>query len=205
MERLFAAWLTLVLVFGLAVELQAGISSSAHDFSNYSWNSTGQICGVCHTPHNAMSVTLAPLWNHEMPTGTYTLYDSSTLDAAMEQPGGISKLCLSCHDGTVAMDSFGGNTGNDYMTGAKAVGRGLDLSDDHPVGFRWEHQTVETCGTYCHFGAGGDPYSYEVRFYNHRVECSTCHDPHNNGPQDNKMLRVTMVASELCVICHNGK
>ena len=72
-----------------------------------------QICVFCHTPHAATSGT-PPLWNRKVAgqgyTQSYIMYDSSTLDAkqiqgALNQPGGSSKLCLSCHDGTVAIGS----------------------------------------------------------------------------------------------------
>ena len=202
-----------LLVFFTHVAL-AEITGSAHDLSGAGYGSN-EICIFCHTPHNGVSEVDGKtygvhLWNHEITSATYTLYNSPTLDATMEQPGGVSKLCLSCHDGTIAIDSFGGNSGTNYMSGSKAVGRNSDLSDDHPVGFRWEHQTNPECTTACHFGGPtGDPYSYEVRFYNHRMECSTCHDPHNNGPEggsgDNPMLRMTMNGSALCLLCHNRK
>ncbi|MCP4665925.1 MAG: cytochrome C, partial [Deltaproteobacteria bacterium] len=94
----------------------AVIAGSAHDFSTQPWMAAhnGQICLPCHTPHNAdTSVTDGPLWNHQVTTvATYTLYTSSTFEATDSgQPDGRSKLCLSCHDGTVAVDSFGGVTG----------------------------------------------------------------------------------------------
>ena len=31
-----------------------GITNSAHDFSNKGWNSAGEICQPCHTPHDAI-------------------------------------------------------------------------------------------------------------------------------------------------------
>ncbi len=183
--------------------VRAQIAGSPHDFSSQGW-SEGEICKPCHTPHHAdAAVTAAPLWNHEVTTATYTLYSSPTMDVDVEQPGEVSKLCLSCHDGTVAMDSFGGKTGGMFMSGPAVVGEGLDLSDDHPVGIYWDHQTVSGCGS-CHY-AHGDPYSYKVRFYNRRVECASCHDPHNNGAEDSGMLRVGMAGSELCLECHTDK
>ena len=77
---------------------------------------TTEVCVFCHTPHNAQlqdeggAALNAPLWNRRVPAGTtYTPYTSSTLDAQAivdgfnDQPGGASKLCLSCHDGTLAI------------------------------------------------------------------------------------------------------
>ncbi|MFQ6108814.1 MAG: cytochrome C, partial [Candidatus Aminicenantales bacterium] len=111
--------LSAIALLGVLVTVAlAQISGTAHDFSGDTWNTSGEICIVCHTPHNAdTSVSAAPLWNHDVTTATYTLYSSSTLDATLGQPGDISKLCLSCHDGTVAIDSFGGATGSNFISG----------------------------------------------------------------------------------------
>jgi len=44
------------------------------------------------------------LWNHQMSSVTnYIVYTSPTLKAVVGQPDGSSRLCLSCHDGTVAL------------------------------------------------------------------------------------------------------
>ena len=106
----------LLLLFIVAVpSAMADITGSYHDFSGNSW-SGGQICVVCHTPHSGDTSGDAPLWNHETTTATFTMYSSSTMNATASSPGGRSKLCLSCHDGTVALDSFGGNTGTNIIS-----------------------------------------------------------------------------------------
>ena len=61
-----------------------------------------RICVFCHTPHNATPES--PLWNRELEPQIYTVYASPTLRAgALPQPFGPTKLCLTCHDGTIAM------------------------------------------------------------------------------------------------------
>ena len=134
-NKLLVVALLFVAVMGYTVLSQAGISGSDHDFSNETW-SGGQICLPCHAPHNSESVANAPLWNHDVSVASYTLYSSPTLDAQPGQPGGASKLCLSCHDGTVAIDAFGGRKGTDFMSGGALVG--TDLSDDHPISFTYD-------------------------------------------------------------------
>ena len=63
-----------------------------------------EICIFCHTPHNANPAV--PLWNHSMAAGVnYQTYTSSTMAAQVGLPTGSTKLCLSCHDGTVAIGS----------------------------------------------------------------------------------------------------
>lgn len=75
-----------------------------------------EICVFCHTPHNANPKV--PLWNHApSAAGNYTPYESLTLDAAVGQPDGASKLCLGCHDGTVAV-GLTGSRGEIEMIGA---------------------------------------------------------------------------------------
>ncbi len=189
----------------------AGIRNSLHDFTAQGW--TDQICLPCHTPHNARLEPEAPadspLWNHDVTTSTFDLYQSTTLEATVEQPDGPSKLCLSCHDGTLALDAYGGGMGTGGVIpgvpgqpGSRNLG--VDLRDDHPVSFRWEHQSIISCTVACH-DMHSNPYAYSLKFYNHRVECSTCHDPHANSPAEYTMLRMTNDDSALCLLCHNGK
>ncbi|MDH5694641.1 MAG: hypothetical protein OEZ47_16205, partial [Gammaproteobacteria bacterium] len=49
------------------------------------------------------TTNLAPLWNRALSTETYTPYTSNTMDLTAGAPGNSSKLCLSCHDGTLAI------------------------------------------------------------------------------------------------------
>jgi hypothetical protein len=110
------------------------ISGSAHDFGTAGW-SGGQTCGPCHTPHNGdVSVTEAPLWAHTLTDANYKTHVSDSASAATEVDE-TSRLCLSCHDGTVAMDSFMGNSAastDTHMTGSTLLG--TDLTNDHPIG-----------------------------------------------------------------------
>ncbi len=69
-------------------------------------NDYGAICVYCHTPHGANSQIQAPLWNRTINAGSYTIYDRpTTLMRPIGQPGPSSLTCLSCHDGTIAIDS----------------------------------------------------------------------------------------------------
>jgi len=185
----------------LSTAIAGGIVGSKHDFSLQSW-ADSEICKPCHTPHNAdISIDDAPLWNHELTNATYQLYTSPTLIEQVDQPGPSSRLCMSCHDGTVAMDSFGGAAGTHYMTGEALIG--TDLRNDHPVGIRWRHQTGSLDCISCHdVSSGGDLFSSELPFYDAKVECATCHEPHNSQSIDG-MLRMSNNASRLCLYCHN--
>jgi predicted CXXCH cytochrome family protein len=192
------------LVAGGSSAALADIAGSAHDLRSYGW-SGGEICIVCHTPHDAdTTVSASPLWNHEVTTATYTLYSSPTMDVTVNQPGAESKLCLSCHDGTVALDSFGGATGSTYIDSGALID--TDLSDDHPVGIDWFHQTLSAtpdcsgCHQISPSAFVGPP------FFAGRLECATCHDVHNREvASEPGLLRRTLAGSELCLWCHEDK
>ena len=125
-----------LLLFAAQPMWAATITGSQHDFTSKNW-SGGRICIACHVAHKSdTSVTDAPLWSHVNSTQTYTLYSSPTMNAGtMSQPSGLSKLCMSCHDGTVAVDSFGGVTGTTTITAVNNLG--TTLADDHPIGFTY--------------------------------------------------------------------
>jgi predicted CXXCH cytochrome family protein len=178
----------------------AALQGSAHDFSTYGW-SGGEICILCHGPHGTPGAE-APLWNHAISNATYVLYDSPTMAEPTEQPGpgGISRLCLSCHDGTTAIDYFGGTQGTTYIDAINPNALvGTDLSNDHPIGVYWNHQEQTHDCLNCH-----DIQNMtikDVKFYNRRVECPSCHDVHNDVPNP-KLLRLPMSGSRLCFQCH---
>jgi len=66
-----------------------------------------EVCVYCHTPHGSNSQIAAPLWNRTINTGAYTIYDKPrTLNRPIGQPGPNSLTCLSCHDGTISIDSI---------------------------------------------------------------------------------------------------
>ncbi|MCB1915273.1 MAG: hypothetical protein KDG52_06100 [Rhodocyclaceae bacterium] len=72
-------------------------------------NNYGQVCVYCHTPHGASSTVEAPLWNRTRKSHTFQTYDllnTVTLTQTVTQPGPNSLTCLSCHDGTTAVDSI---------------------------------------------------------------------------------------------------
>lgn len=159
-----------------------------------------EVCVFCHTPHNAAPAS--PLWNQSMSVGvSYQPYTSSTLQAAVGVPTGSSKLCLSCHDGTVAIGSTAMNgliamqgvgVGG-KLTGASVIGP--DLTTSHPVSFA--PVTDATIVT----PPANSPVQLDA---SGQVQCRTCHDPHQMDidPTTKKFLVVNNSASGLCVVCH---
>lgn len=75
-------------------------------FMDSSRNSYGEVCVYCHTPHSANGLIEAPLWNRTYLANSYNLYDKPLSSGQSPTPPGAGSLtCLSCHDGTVAIDS----------------------------------------------------------------------------------------------------
>lgn len=118
-----------------------------------------QICVFCHTPHGANQSVSAPLWNRALSSATYAPYFSLSMDAnpLPGPPGASSKVCLSCHDGTLAVGTVsvlngfgpvnipmsGTGTGGVMPEGSgKTTGftrnLGIDLSNDHPISFNYD-------------------------------------------------------------------
>lgn len=207
--------LALVAVALLASPAAAIILNSAHDFTATGPNSgtfTGsntETCVFCHTPHNAAAAS-APLWNHEETTNNPALYATTgTLDATMIAPSGISKLCLSCHDGTVSVDSYG-TTDNGTLISAIAgttANLGNTLADDHPVGFTYDAALVTADTTTGGTAGLNDPTAGAIPALlfgasSNQVECSSCHDVHNQGAGLDNLLTIDNAASALCLTCH---
>jgi predicted CXXCH cytochrome family protein len=194
----------------------SGLTGSPHDITTAGDGGTGagvtpdgQICIACHTPHTGTS-TEAPLWNHAASTGAHLPYDSGTIDAAdLGAPGGVSLMCLSCHDGTTAIDSFGSTTGLVDIVGNALLDE--DLTDDHPVSFTYGGSMVTDDGqlhdpTSTASGlAGGGNIDADMLFGtgNDQMECASCHEVHNTTGTVAKLLLKANTNSALCFTCHN--
>src|SRR5438128_1481978 len=105
MIRLMAV--SLLAALPLAAGLKEAVIGSQHDLSVTGAgpvrSATPSACIFCHAPHNTLA-GVAPLWDHALSIQSYTPYSSSTYNAGAQTPAaGSSRLCLSCHDGTVAI------------------------------------------------------------------------------------------------------
>jgi len=162
-----------------------------------------QICFFCHTPHTLQPV--APAWSRAQSTILYTPYWSPTLEARVGQPTGTSKICLSCHDGTIARASAPDPRGS----GGRRIGPfGLsqranltsDLSDDHPISFIYDSALALEDRELV------DPAVLPREILldeNDEMQCTSCHDPHvSNIP---KFLAMDTAYSELCTACHDKR
>ncbi len=196
----------------------AGIAGSSHDFSTETWNTREEICRTCHVPHDHQRdiYQLGLLWNHSTSTATYTTY---TLDdgTAVGQPDGTSKLCLACHDGTVGIDDWDGqNTGAGtvFIGGDDQVPGNItapnDLSRTHPLSVVYDYVpgVTDEMNDPATTPMGTSGMINDVLDLG-KVQCSTCHDVHDNESVNaTHLLRVSQKASQgqasgLCLSCHN--
>jgi hypothetical protein len=124
------------------------------------------------------------LWNRSSPSNPYTPYDSSTLKADVGQPTGSSRMCLSCHDGTIALGAIASTPteipfkgGLRYIQDDRSSYLGTDLSDDHPISFEYDTAlSLENMEL-------RDPLSLPPVLKledDVRLQCTTCHDPHDD-------------------------
>jgi predicted CXXCH cytochrome family protein len=222
------ALIGLVLLFFPVIKTASGaatpISASPHNFAA-GGTGTGtikaatetQICVFCHTPHAASTSLAAPLWNRQMTAATYTLYSSAYLTALgypspAVQPKEKSKICLSCHDGTIALGSvynIGGAAGTIAMKQgaanittmpATSVGLlGTNLADDHPVGFLYD--AAKDPELQARAWPWGTAVKLDPDASTGTLECHTCHNAHDN--QFKKFLRMSNANAALCTTCHN--
>lgn len=219
--------------------LQAAIINTKHNLSTSgvgTIKATGEqeVCVFCHIPHSIQTGTA--LWNRSMPASTYTMYNSdylrrmsyptpAALGNTVGSPGTLSRQCLSCHDGTVAVGSvylvrgtllgstqiaMNGVNPDGTMASSAAGYIGSDLRGHHPVGIEYNHLITKN------FGSGTRPiellatpdaaiklYTYSGKQY---VECSSCHDPHT---ENGKFLRYSAGANHganvygTCTSCHD--
>lgn len=214
--------------------------STSHISSSRMYTDTTEICLFCHTPHMTVAKSEnIPLWNHKLGSyaGNYGTYTSGSFNggSTIHDVGGVASpatatvtnLCLSCHDGTTAVNSLynasnlSGNINPSITSGGLGDGKlapgwssnlGTDLTNDHPVNFTYmtSYNEEEASGSNSLFHPGdnaGTGLGGPVLF-NGTVQCASCHNPHidysaSGNTAQTPFLRVAITGSTLCLKCHN--
>lgn len=160
-------------------------------------------CMFCHAPHNVYAA-VTPLWDHQLSSQTYTTYVSTTYNSGAQTPSaGSSKLCLSCHDGTVAVGmtvSHGSVATSGTMSSTDILG--TNLSSGHPVSMTPANDGQLVASLFNLPPTTADP---AVKLVAGKVECTTCHDPHapSNDPAVPMFLARSNANGALCLACHD--
>jgi len=214
----------------------SGIYGSKHDIRTLAGVTETQdrLCAFCHTPHHAIDSTQGPLWAHTVTATQTNPYSSPSFDsksiAIDDAYLGDIRLCMSCHDGTVAPDSYYGRTGSAGLpTGSTWETQpilGYNMSQIHPIGF--DLSAVIAAGT----GVGGSPnlnsnltlastyrgnkntaVTIGSRLFGGKyMTCRTCHDVHNQKNDTSLAIKSGtqhffllggQYNSDLCITCHN--
>lgn len=204
--------MALLLLLCLPLAWAGSIIGSPHDFLKSPWNRSAEICTPCHAPHTARTLP-APLWDRELATQTYNTYGRTrSQDMAAElrgQPDGMSKICLSCHDGIIALDRYGRHPGG----AAEFVNKdriGFEPSSNHPISFVYDTALATKDGklydpsTKLSGLTGSTGTIAADMLFSNRMECSSCHDVHNTkAVPGTKLLVKDTAGSALCLTCHN--
>jgi hypothetical protein len=166
-------------------------------------SAVGDTCVFCHAPHNVIP-NIVPLWDHALSAQSYTTYTSSTYGSGAQTPAaGSSKLCLSCHDGTVAV---GLTTAKGLIattgTMVPADVLGANLSTSHPVSMTPVDDGSLSTTLFTPPASTKDP---AVKLVSGKVECTTCHDPHapRNDPVSPMFLVRPNSNGAICLACHD--
>jgi predicted CXXCH cytochrome family protein len=202
-----------MLIFICSQSARAGtIFGSPHDFRGPPWKRSGEICLPCHVPHSTQTLP-APLWDLGLSTDTYIVYGRTRSQAVSakrsRQPDGMSKICVSCHDGIIASEVYGGHTGASAGSPARVPTAGMP-GNDHPISFVYDTRlTLKDKDLYdpatrpsAMAGSAGT-IDADLLFLK-RMECASCHDVHNTkAVPGTKLLVKETAGSALCLTCHN--
>ena len=164
-------------------------------------------CSYCHAPHSGLASGRA-LWNQTLTKQIYSLYTSSTYHQSGAQPllGGDSNLCLSCHDGTVAVGQtiVAGKvttTGSMYATDVF----GTNLQSSHPLSVVLPIvDAPNLVDTLASKGQTADP-TGAIKLVNGNIECTTCHNPHVQAKDlvAQYFLVKDSSGGAMCLACHD--
>ena len=239
MKRLGLFFLVAACVLVAAVAF-AGIANTKHNLSTSGPGTQIQnasVCGPCHIPHGGQTGGVAPLWARKTPTSNYSLYgNGKTLsNTNVTSPGTHSLTCLSCHDGSIAIntitkngvDTTIGNVTNNtaYVNSSGYIVSvansayqaliGTDLTNDHPVGVVYNSgaQYAGLTNSLTNQGSYYTPTGTNWRIYgggdnSGKVECGSCHDPHtenNSGHSGETNKFLRGSVANICQDCHANK
>jgi predicted CXXCH cytochrome family protein len=207
-------WLVpVLLVMCSMAQAQVAPSGDVLGVHNLSPSGTGPVkgqsdaCRYCHAPHSGVGTPNGALWSQTLSVQTYSGYSSTTLHNLPQQPtlGGSSSLCLSCHDGTVAVGQtqpYGSLTMTGHMAQSDVFGSSLQGS--HPFSVKLPMvDAPDLVPSLVTTHTTADP-TKAVTLIGNNVECTSCHSPHVQAidTMSQNFLVRDGSAGQLCLACH---
>jgi predicted CXXCH cytochrome family protein len=200
-----AAALLAGLAGSVAAWATSGITGSPHDLRGRPVSTASQICMYCHVPETVDAAGTTSRISRRLGNSAFSAYgDSAGEDPSTLQPLGVSLVCLSCHDGTIAWDTLAGGISASALGRAGGLPAGTGgLASSHPVSVSYYEGydatfrppirgRVGKLPLFPASGAGGA---------GDRVECASCHNPHEII--FGKFLRISNTNGALCFNCHD--
>lgn len=203
----------------------AGIKDTKHNLSvsgpgTIKATKETDVCVFCHIPHNANPSY--PLWGHEITdVDFYTHYTSPYLVSYTSESDappidGISRLCLSCHDGTIALGATINSQRSEiemnvrFMPSDAPGYLGTNLSGGHPISIIYDESLMSRRAL---LDAGLMQLNWpivdrDVKLYptqgGYGVQCSSCHDPHGGkGGSGAPPFWQKTTYDDVCLVCHD--
>lgn len=249
------------MAFAAAGSHGGGILNSKHDMNEYisAYGGTPdkdqRVCAFCHTPHHSLgtgdtaettisvdgNVTVKqyavyyPLWSRALdPQADIISYTSETFNPTgifYDPLAGPSRLCMTCHDGTIAVDSYYGqaggtaSTGEDELTmfgsGNFGIHKNEGLGNDHPVGFVYKDmvdnvdmEIKTSTNVFLNTSKTIESALAKIEGVGSVMTCASCHDVHNGDAVKNVptgagesgrgyFLLAAQKDSAICLSCHD--
>lgn len=208
-------WLISMMLMICAIGYAQTNGSDILGVHNMSASGTGPVkgpsdaCLYCHAPHSGVGTPNAALWSQTLSVQTYTNYSSTTLHNSTQQTtlGGASSLCLSCHDGTVAVGQtqpYGPLTMTGAMTPTDTFGASLQGS--HPFSMKLPMVDAPDLVPSLASSHTTADLTKAVTLINNNVECTSCHSPHVQAidtVSQNFLVRDGS-SGQICLACHDA-
>ena len=177
-----------------AADRQTAVIGGVHDLTDPE-SDWGDACRACHVPH------VQAFRPATQPAATQPAFEIYRIKGQRRvfvpdryTPGPTSLICLGCHDGTVATSTIGSS--HAMLAGVR---EGFSMPEgfvwrDHPIGVLYPNDRNE-------FRPASLVSKRGIRLPEGRIECISCHDPHDSAGVDNMLVKSNR-RSALCLTCH---
>lgn len=194
--------IVLVVLFSMPISAEeqdfASLTDTRHDLALYPRpvspdQDENMRCVFCHAPNSQSPSPGA--WNEDQPDHLFDYpYDRPAAALPDGKPDGSSLVCLGCHDGTIALGDIASRTKSARVVADAALAA---KSHGHPVSVSYEPSSALDGKN---MASRGDVPQHVRLDHNGKVQCTTCHDPHD-GTNPN-FLVMEDGNTALCVSCH---